>query len=475
MITYLFAFLGTAAFGVVWTRLVIGLGIRYRILDHPGLRKVHSTPIPRLGGVAVALPVLAMVAVICAFDNQIGQSFQANRTEIFALLGGSAALLLVGLADDVRGLRAKHKLIAQVATALVVCAFGVRIESIGLGDLGSLQFGFWSWPLTVLWLVGMTNAVNLIDGLDGLAAGITAIAVAVIAIVAITVGQSIMTVLALACLGSLVGFLIFNFNPAKIFLGDSGTYFLGFFLGASSLLTSTKSGTFVGLTLPLLAMGIPIFDTLFAILRRTLERRSLFAPDRNHIHHRLVALGLTQRKAVLVLYLVTLLMTACGLFMLMARDGRSIIFCCLLVLLVGSFRSVGAVRLRETLEKLKRNRGIAREIQEEKEIFQEAELRLREATTFEAWWESLCAAAELFGFAELECHLPDFEGRRQALTWARGPNEQNGKEYTEVSIPIKDPITGRAAQLDARVCACGSIESLGRRLALLGRLVEARE
>jgi UDP-GlcNAc:undecaprenyl-phosphate/decaprenyl-phosphate GlcNAc-1-phosphate transferase len=473
MYTYLGAFLGALIATILWTPLVIRLGNRFKILDHPGLRRIHTAPVPRLGGLAIALPVMVMVAVVCTLDNAIGQRFQAEWIEIVALLGGSAFLFCVGLTDDLRGMRARHKLYAQIFAATVVCALGIRLQTVHVDSLGTLDLGFWAWPLTILWIVGMTNAVNLIDGLDGLAAGITAITIGVVAVVAVIMGQPVMASLMLICLGSLVGFLVFNFNPARIFLGDSGTYFLGFFLGASSLATSVKSGALIGLTLPLVAMGVPIFDTLFAILRRALERRPLFSADRSHIHHRLVALGLNQKKVVFLLYFVTVLMTSFGLFMVMARDVASlVIFACIVLLLLGAFRFVGAVRLRETLAGIKQRRVLARNIHRERELFQENELRLREASDFDSWWSSLCAAAESLDFASLSLSVPGSDGNGKTRHWNRETNGSHSTRFTEISIPFREFSTGRPARIDAEVMVTDTIESMGRKLALFSRLVD---
>jgi len=452
--------------------MVIRLGFRFRVLDHPGVRKIHSLPIPRLGGVAIAVPTLVMVGAVCALDNDVGRRFQANGLELSAVVGGAMTLLLVGLMDDVRGLRARHKLLAQIGASLAVCAVGVRLDSISLSGIGTVEFGIWAWPLTVVWIVGMTNAMNLIDGLDGLAAGLAAIGCGVIAVLAITVGQTMMATLMLVCLGALVGFLVFNSNPASIFCGDSGTYFLGFLIGSSSLLTSTKSGALVGMTLPLLAMGIPIFDTLFAMLRRSLERRSLFAPDRNHIHHRLLALGLSQRQVVVLLYLVTIVVACCGMFMVIANGVGSVaIFLSLVLLLVGAFRSVGAIRLTETVERYRIKRHLVQQMNQEFEVFQDAELRMRESSSISAWWSSLCGVAGDFGFVQVSVDSVWRERSTAPLRWGRDDCPEH--ELVEFSLPINSHGSEISGRVRVAARANGSLESVGRRIALFGRLLES--
>jgi UDP-GlcNAc:undecaprenyl-phosphate GlcNAc-1-phosphate transferase len=288
MKTYLIVWFGSALLAIFGTPIATRIARRVGLLDLPGVRKIHAAPVARIGGVIIAFAALSVVLPTLLLDNTIGLAFRKDLVSITALLATSLSMLMLGLVDDVRGVRALVKLLCQVGAATVVCAVGIRIDSINLPGLGEVTFGVLSWPITIMWIVGITNAVNLIDGLDGLAAGISAIACGVIAVVAIYTGQLVMAVLMLALLGSLTGFLFFNSNPAKVFMGDSGTLFVGFMTAAASVMCATKSEMLVGLALPALALGVPIFDTSFSVLRRVLERRSIFAPDRRHIHHRLL-------------------------------------------------------------------------------------------------------------------------------------------------------------------------------------------
>ncbi len=472
MLTYLCAFLGCCVATLVWTPIVIRIGNHFRVLDHPGLRRIHKSPVPRLGGLAIAVPILAFAVIVCLLDNQIGERFQAVSVEMVAILGGSLAMFLVGLTDDLRGMRARHKLVAQLIAATTMCALGVRLDGLRIDGVGAISFGLAAWPLTIIWIVGITNAVNLIDGLDGLAAGIAAITIGTVGVIALNLGQPVMATLMLICLGSLIGFLVFNFNPARIFLGDSGTYFLGFLLATSSLTTSVKTGAVVGLTLPLLALGIPLFDTLFAMLRRALDGRPLFAPDRGHIHHRLIDLGLHQRRAVVLLYLATSFIVGFGMFMLLTRGPATlIIFGCLVVLLVGMFRFFGAVRLRETLAGIQKRRGALREIGEEKEVFQESDLRLREAASFDEWWDGLCGAASELGFAALTVVASGDSGVDER-TWSVDSDRAVAGPRSALVIPVDAARWGVTLEVRASVPVGESIESAGRRMAVFGRLLE---
>lgn len=472
MLTYLYAFLGCCVATLLWTPIVIRIGNHFRVLDHPGLRRIHKSPVPRLGGLAIAVPILAFTAIVFMLDNGVGERFQAVSVEMIALLGGSLAMFLVGLTDDLRGMRARHKLLAQLIAATVVCALGVRLDGLRIDGVGAFSFGFAAWPLTILWIVGITNAVNLIDGLDGLAAGIAAITIGTVAVIALHLGQPVMATLMLICLGSLVGFLVFNFNPARIFLGDGGTYFLGFLLATSSLTTSVKTGAVVGLTLPLLALGIPLFDTLFSMLRRALDGRPLFAPDRGHIHHRLVDLGLHQRRAVVLLYMATVFIVGFGMFMLLTRGPATIvIFGCLVALLVGMFRFFGAVRLRETLAGIQKRRGTLRAIGAEQEVFSESDLRLREAQSFDEWWDGLCGAADQLGFAEVSVasRRPDGVAQRQ---WTSSPEYSASAPRSALVIPMQTGRWGEELEVRVAIPTRESIESTGRRIAVFSRLLD---
>jgi len=472
--TYLSVYLGAAFVALVVTPVVIRLTRAMKVLDSPGVRRVHKSPVPRLGGLAIATAMLGMTLCVLLLDNAIGDAFRSRQTQLIALVAAGLFMLAVGLIDDVRGLRARTKLLAQLAAAAAVCSFGIRIDSIAVGGLFTLHFGWLAWPITIFWIMGVINAVNLIDGLDGLAAGISAIACGVVAIFAVYSGQPLMAVLMLAMLGSLTGFLFYNFNPARVFMGDGGTHFLGFVLGAGSVMSASKSSTLVGLALPAIALGLPIFDTLFAILRRFLERRSIFAADRNHIHHRLLEMGLHQRHAVVIMYGATLIAAALGLFMLITRDaGTMVVFACVLLLLVLMFRAVGSVRLREALAAVRRNLAIAREAKEARHEFEDAELRLREAGSFDTWWQAVCAAANDMGFTRLAVSLANRDGVREDLTWHRDGRDPAPVQTVQMTVPIRDRRAGRPP-LQAKVEAPvnGSLEAAGRRVALFGRLMD---
>ena len=480
MKTCLFVYLGSAFLALVITPVVIWLARRLSIVDVPGARHTHTKPIPHIGGMAIFLSMMSLSVCVLFLSNVIGDAFRNILPKVIVLLSAAAFIFFVGLIDDIRtkSLRARIKFLSQLVAAIVVCAVGIRIKSVVVADWFTLDFGWFSWPLTLLWIVGITNAVNLSDGLDGLAAGISAIACGVIAIFAIYSGQVVMAILMLALLGSLSGFLFFNFNPAKIFMGDCGSLFLGFIIASSSVLCSTKSPVLVGLALPVLALGIPIFDTLFSMLRRFLERRSMFAPDRRHFHHRLVDLGLKQHHVVITIYVVTLLAAGLGMFMMVTRNSNSlVIFFCILLLLLLVFHVVGSVRLREVIAGLKQKYAITHQVQYEIKSFEDAELYFRRAATLDEWWQAVSTAADVMDFLNLSLPLTNRDGSNRTLTWRQDSQapESNHYEVLKVNVPVRDRRAGPGLNLKIEVCRDGSLESAGRRVALFTRLIEEHD
>ena len=307
MKTYLCVYLGSAFLALVTTPAVIWLARRIKAVDHPGVRTIHERPTPRIGGVAIFISAMSLLIAVLFLSSTVSNAFRDIRLQLTTLFCTATFIFFIGLVDDLKRLPARFKFLVELLAGCALCMVGVRVSAIAVTEQWTLQLGSLSWPLTLLWIVGVTNAVNMSDGLDGLAAGVAAIACGVIAVFAIHGGQAVMAVLMLALIGSLTGFLFFNFNPARIFMGDCGSLFLGFIIAASSVLCSMESSALVGLALPFLALGVPIFDALFSMLRRFLERRSIFAPDRSHFHHKLVDLGLKQRHVVILIYTITLI------------------------------------------------------------------------------------------------------------------------------------------------------------------------
>jgi UDP-GlcNAc:undecaprenyl-phosphate GlcNAc-1-phosphate transferase len=288
------------------TPLVRRLCERFNLFDVPtDMRRVHKRAIPRLGGIVIFLSVAIALSALPFVANLLTQSLKARRAEIFIVLIPATLVLLLGIYDDLRGSNALVKFLGLGVIATLFYAMGGRIHVLAIPMFGSVNLpSTLSFVITVLWLVGIANAFNLIDGMDGLASGAALFSSMVILIVSLGGDSSLMIVVTLALSGALAGFLRYNFNPASIFLGDSGALFVGFTLAALSVFGTQKATTAVAVITPILAFGLPVVDTGVTMARRLISGRPVFQGDSEHIHHMLLARGWSQRHVVLVLYAV---------------------------------------------------------------------------------------------------------------------------------------------------------------------------
>lgn len=310
MIAYAVVFCLAFTASVLLAPLVRLVAVRLGAVDRPdGKRKVHARVTPSLGGPVIAAALLLAVAAYVVMTPQVKDMIFAGFPPVKAagFLGGLLIILGLGVWDDIKGVRPRTKLAVQTVAVLVCFAAGYRVD-VPFVARGSLRF--LSFPVTWLWLVACINAMNLVDGMDGLASGVAFFAGAVIFVLAAIYGKAAVAILAVAMLGSVVGFLMYNFHPAVMFLGDSGSLLLGYLIAILAITGSLRSHATVALLIPLLALGVPIMDTLLAILRRLSRRLPVSQADREHIHHRLLALGLSHREAVMVLYAVCLALAA---------------------------------------------------------------------------------------------------------------------------------------------------------------------
>ncbi len=282
--------------------VVIRLSHRKKWYDIPDKRKIHTGLIPRLGGMGMFLSVVvvAILSSILYLHLAGGKGFLEFR--YLSVFAGFALIFCVGLYDDFRSLRALPKLSIQIMAGAVIAASGFTISKLSLPYVGTFSLGVFAYPVTILWLVGISNALNLVDGMDGLAGGIAAFAAISMGIIAVIQQQVVTAMLAFILFGSIVGFLAFNFPPAKIFMGDCGSLFLGFALAVIPLMGISKAASFSALIIPITLLTIPIIDTVAAIIRRLRAGRSIASPDKDHIHHKLLDMGLNERKILFFLY-----------------------------------------------------------------------------------------------------------------------------------------------------------------------------
>lgn len=304
-----------AALSLVLTPFVIRHATRRGMVDAPAAgRRIHAQPVPRVGGVAVFSSVAIVLAIAATAAVMTDRLPAADLRLLLGITLGAGLLFAIGLLDDLRELRPGTKLLAQCVAAAVAYAFGARIQHVGFGiqTQWPLALGALSLPLTLFWIVGVTNAYNLIDGLDGLATGIALIALVTIGGVSLLLGNYAVAAACAVMMGALLGFLRYNFSPARIFLGDSGSMFVGFMLAVLAVRGSVKAATAVLAIIPLFALALPLLDTSLAILRRSLRGTALSGADARHIHHQLLSLGLTQRRVVSILYLIASTTAAFG-------------------------------------------------------------------------------------------------------------------------------------------------------------------
>jgi UDP-N-acetylmuramyl pentapeptide phosphotransferase/UDP-N-acetylglucosamine-1-phosphate transferase/glycosyltransferase involved in cell wall biosynthesis len=476
MSMYFVTFAGAAAGALLLTPVSMRLARLLGVVDRPNARKVHFRPTPRAGGVAI---VAAMAAAV--IPALLALSIQPQATgfkQIWIALAACFAVFLMGLFDDVVTVkRSQYKLLALIAATAAVCAAGFKLDSISLGHDHTIEFGAFSIPLTFLWIVGVTTAVNFIDGLDGLAAGISGVTAATIALVAGRSGiysDPAVTVIALGLLGSLCGFLVFNFNPAKVFMGDCGSMFLGFTLATVSLMCFKRTTMTAGFTLPALALGIPILDTALTMIRRgMLQRRSLFSAEKGHVHHRLMDLGVCHRDAVMILYAVTLACAGVGTAAWFSHSpvGKTIFATVHPVILFTFFAIVGSLRVSDIINAYRRNREIGKQTTQYRHTFDELQLRFLAARSFDAWWAEVCEALNRLDFVSLSLPLENRDGSTRTLTWNRESSNDSAPTLN-VSVPVRQRRAGGPLRAEVEVSAEGSLELAGRRVTVFARLME---
>jgi UDP-GlcNAc:undecaprenyl-phosphate GlcNAc-1-phosphate transferase len=346
MNTYLTIFIVSLASSLFLTPVVRRLAQRRGWLDVPADdRRVHASPIPRVGGVALFASFACALASLPLVDNLVTHVIVEHWQAAVAVLSSSTLIFLYGVFDDLKGAEARWKFVAQGLAGVLLYSLGGRIDAVTVPFVGSFDLPpVLNFIFTIVWVVGVSNAFNLIDGLDGLAAGAALFASLVMLSVALVNGNPLVAVMTLALAGALIGFLRYNFNPASIFLGDSGSLFVGFLLAALSVTGSQKASTAVAVAIPFMAFALPVIDTGFTITRRFISGKPLFEGDREHIHHKLLERGWSQRRVAFVLYGV------CALFgmlaLLFASAGGEGKLTGLLLLVTGAAVILIAGRLR---------------------------------------------------------------------------------------------------------------------------------
>ncbi|MCW5201506.1 MAG: MraY family glycosyltransferase [Candidatus Electrothrix communis] len=450
MITLLFIFVAACLISLALTPAVRQLALYLDLTDKPSARKMHSRKIPRIGGVALFcsffLPFLFLL-VFCWHSPAV-QSLLADSSP-HCFVTGAVLIFLLGLLDDIRDLSFLFKIFGQLLVAIFVYSCGFQITTVTTPFGADFSIGFLSLPLTIFWFLLVINAINLIDGLDGLAAGICLFVSLSMLFVCMVSGR-ITAALAFAALaGSLIGFLRYNFHPASIFMGDSGSYFLGYCLAALSIGGAIKGQVATAMLIPIIALGVPLMDTLWAPIRRFINGQSMFQPDNKHIHHRLVKLGFTHRRAVLALYFLTVLLGISSMLLVHAQnDTSALIFFVLGIGFVGLLRylsdsnSLNIHNIASWARDLTDETGIS--IQ--RRLFLQHQLRIASASDSETLWEAVCVSLETLEFDYAEFHFIEQQaalatGRsRRRFSWTTEGKDKVFLDHQESFLRIELPI-----------------------------------
>jgi len=437
MITITITFLFSLILSLILTPLVGKIARKYNLLDQPSERKVHSGGIPRIGGVAIYMAFLLPLTCILLFPSSpFYELLLSDHRSVYLFLGASLVFAL-GLTDDLRKLGPGTKFAVQIIAATIAYEGGIKIYVISLPAIKSCYPGPWAFPLTLLWFVLVINAVNLIDGLDGLAAGLILFASLVLLVFCVNTRRFLVAAALAALAGSSLGFLRYNFNPASIFMGDSGSYFSGYMLAALSIMGSMKSQATAAILLPFIVMGIPLMDAIMAPIRRFILGQKLFHPDRGHLHHRLMSLGLTHRYTVLVLYAITILMGVLSIILVHARDNRVALILLLFgiaafagVKKLGYFDYLGMGRFYGWFRDMGDEAGITRE----RRRFLKLQIEIDRSQNFREMWINICIALQMLGFDMAKIDIRGSEKQERHGEWHRTGKSHDREDFSDACM-----------------------------------------
>jgi len=440
------------------------------LYDTPSARRVHRQPIPRLGGVGIFIAVVlvcALFRVIAQHTRWLGPDplLMGNR-QLLGLAGGALLVFAVGLTDDLRGVRPWIKLVLQACAGIIAYAGGVAIETIRLPGLGMINLGLWSLPVTVSWFLLVINAINLIDGLDGLAAGVVFFSSAVLGALSLLVPGTTVYVYLAALAGATLGFLRYNFSPAIIFMGDSGSYFLGYALAGLSILGTMKAHASLTILSPIIVMGVPLMDAFWSVCRRFLAGKALFGADMDHVHHRFLKLGFTHRRAVLTLYGLTLLLGALAFLMAQASDTMSALVVLASVALMAVVlrglgyddyfdRQVFVLRMRSLVD--------GSLFDQQRRGFSRFEIGIRESQGIEDVWAQTVQAARYLGMDYVRLEIPGADngkshpGFQEAMELAVSDRARAVAGFNPDELAVDDEERQTIMQLDLPLCREGDL------------------
>lgn len=411
-------------------------------MDIPSKRKVHNVPIPRIGGVAIFFSFLLPLAGWMFYSGRLNEGF--FDPGVFWVMGGAAVVFLLGLLDDIFRLRPSVKFGVQILAALMAWHGGLTISNIVLPPGIGIHLGWFSIPVTVFWFLLVVNAINLIDGLDGLAAGVSLFVCLALLLLGIMHGNYQLSIRLAALAGASLGFLYFNFNPASIFMGDSGSYFLGFMIAALSIAGSVKSQAAVAILVPVVALGVPLFDTILAPIRRFAMGKDPFLPDKGHIHHKLLAMGMTQRRAVLVIYAGTACLGFIALLLVYARSWQSgLILVFLGVAAAFTAQKIGYIKHIAVSAVIRWMNDVvdAVGLKKDRRKFLYCQVCIGRSENHAELWHCITDAAELLKIDSAELDLNDWTTCGHYHWEANGCRDMchngNGKEFMSLQLPLR--------------------------------------
>ncbi len=437
MTTILFTFVAATLIALLLTPVASRLGMLWGAVDKPSARKVHLTTIPRSGGPAIFVSFFLALIAARLLNTQVSELMVWDSKVVFAMLGG-VVIFSVGLIDDFRRLGPKSKLIMQIFAASLAFYGGVRIDVFAIGGT-TLNFGIFSYPITVFWFLLFINALNLIDGLDGLAAGVSLFASLMMVFLSVIQANYLSALEFAALAGALLGFLRYNFNPASIFMGDGGSYFIGYAIAALAILGSLKSQVGATLLIPLLALGVPIFDTILSPLRRFLKGRRMFQPDKDHIHHRLLEMGLSTRNAVLIIYAATAVLCFLAILVVNIRNktaGLLLLIPAIAVFVIvrkfGYFEYLATDKIAGWFRDMSDEAGIS----QGRRSFLSLQVEMDKSRDLDELWQDVCEALEMLHFDRGELHVCRVESLPGAGVDVKIPPGADVKIVPDVSLKI---------------------------------------
>lgn len=428
MTTCIVAFLIAFFVSIALTRLIMRVAVRFDFVDKPDyVRKFHKDAVPCVGGIGIFIAFfLPVTALFFFYENFISEQLMHLPTELLGLVGGATIGLVMGFIDDVRGMHIRWKLLLQALAATVAFAAGYTIAEVNIPFVGVIEVGILSYPLTLFWFLGCMNALNFLDGLDGLAAGVSLLVSITLFLVSLIFENGVSMVLAISLAGAIMGFLLYNFHPARIFLGDSGSMLLGFLIGALSILAgrTTETTTTVSLFIPLVALGLPVLDTCLVIARRWFRRAPIASPDRRHIHYALISMGLGHKRTVLILYLASILFGVCAL-LITFEQGEAIL------LVLGAMSIIGFVSVRVfagvTMAGLF-NRGFDAGA---RSALESALQEMQKKPDMEGLWKCCHPVLQTVGLEQAELRLLDENSDlTTTLRWTRANDEEDSPSET---------------------------------------------